>query len=232
MQGLTDLQKRFVLEYLKDLNGKQAAIRAGYAPKKADSYASQLLKIPKVQDAVRKQQEKYADRLEVTTEKVLREMASIGFANAGDFFEWGPSGVSLIPKENLTREQMAAVSEASQTVTESGGTIKLKLHDKIGALTKLGQHLGLFTEKHEHKHSGKVEISSDEERREKLELLVRFIETRTDDDDDAHQGTAHQRLGEGDGGRTRAIASTDGRLEEAALESPGGAAEGGLQISS
>lgn len=55
-QALAELrgkQRLFVLEYLKDLNGKQAAIRAGYSEKTAEVQASQTLRILKVARAVR-----------------------------------------------------------------------------------------------------------------------------------------------------------------------------------
>ena len=40
---MTEKQKRFVEEYLIDLNAKQAAIRAGYSVKNADKIGSELL---------------------------------------------------------------------------------------------------------------------------------------------------------------------------------------------
>ena len=42
---LNPKQKRFVSEYLIDLNAKQAAIRAGYSPKTAEVQASRLLSL-------------------------------------------------------------------------------------------------------------------------------------------------------------------------------------------
>ena len=45
---LTDRQRAFVLEYLRDLNGTQAAIRAGYAEDRAASTASRLLRKPEI----------------------------------------------------------------------------------------------------------------------------------------------------------------------------------------
>ena len=39
---LTPKQKRFVAEYLKDFNGTQAAIRAGFSPKRAAETAYDL----------------------------------------------------------------------------------------------------------------------------------------------------------------------------------------------
>ena len=41
-QKLTPKQTLFVAEYLVDHNGKQAAIRAGYAPRSAEMQASRL----------------------------------------------------------------------------------------------------------------------------------------------------------------------------------------------
>lgn len=45
---LTDQQRLFVREYMIDLNGTQAAIRAGYAEKTAASRASRLLRDSKI----------------------------------------------------------------------------------------------------------------------------------------------------------------------------------------
>ena len=45
---LKPVERRFVREYLMDLNGTQAAIRAGYKEKTAPSAASRLLRKPEV----------------------------------------------------------------------------------------------------------------------------------------------------------------------------------------
>ena len=49
---LTDKQKRFVEEYLVDLNATQAAIRAGYSEKTAEQQAYQLLQKTSVSEAI------------------------------------------------------------------------------------------------------------------------------------------------------------------------------------
>ena len=95
-------------------------------------------------------------RTGITADAVLKELANLTFANAGDYFEWRPDGVTLIDKENLTREQLAAVAEVSQTITKEGGTIRLKLHDKGGAIRDAMRHLGLLVHKHE--HSGQIDM--------------------------------------------------------------------------
>jgi phage terminase small subunit len=143
-QKLTPRQQRFVAEYLVDLNATQAAIRAGYSPKTARATASENLTKPDIADAIAIEMARRSERTEITIDRVLRELAAIGFANAGDFFEWGPDGIVVKPKESLTREQQGVVAEVAQTFTKDGGSIRVKLHDKSSALEKIGRHLGGF----------------------------------------------------------------------------------------
>jgi phage terminase small subunit len=141
---MNEKQKRFVAEYLIDLNATQAAIRAGYAKTTAYSQGQRLLKHVEVAADIQKSQNKRSERTEITADRVLKEIGGIAFANAGDFFDWGADGVTLRDKGKLTRAQQAVVAEASETRTEHGGTIRLKLHDKIAALDKLCRHLGIY----------------------------------------------------------------------------------------
>ena len=77
--GISPKQARFVREYLIDMNGKQAAIRAGYSPRSAEQQASRLLVNAKVAEAVRRGIEKHAKALDLKAEDVLRELADIGY---------------------------------------------------------------------------------------------------------------------------------------------------------
>jgi phage terminase small subunit len=56
---MTPKQKRFVEEYLTDLNATQATIRAGYKPKRAYSTGNENLKKPEIQAAIQQAQEDY-----------------------------------------------------------------------------------------------------------------------------------------------------------------------------
>ncbi len=69
-------QGLFVREYLKDLNGTQAAIRAGYSPNGADSHACYILAIPRVQAAIRELRDELLSRLEANAEDVLRTLVN------------------------------------------------------------------------------------------------------------------------------------------------------------
>ena len=61
--------------------------------------------------------------------------------------KWGKSGVTLLDSGDISDDDAAIVSEVSETVTANGGTLKLKTHDKVGALKLLGEHMGMFRQK-------------------------------------------------------------------------------------
>ena len=77
---LTDKQKRFVEEYLVDLNATQAAIRAGYSAKNADKIGHELLGKTRVSEAIHAAMDERSVRTGITQDRVLQELAAIGFS--------------------------------------------------------------------------------------------------------------------------------------------------------
>ena len=144
LKQLPKQRQRFVQEYLVDVNGTQAAIRAGYSEKTAKIQASQLLTYLNVSQAIEAGHQRLAELVKVRQYEVVREFKRIGFADMRDFSKWGPGGVKLTDSEKLTPEQTACVAEVSQTITENGGSIKFRLHSKVDALNSLAKHLGMF----------------------------------------------------------------------------------------
>lgn len=140
-------QKRFCQEYIIDLNATQAAIRAGYSKKTANPKGSQLLAKVSISDAIQKALEKRSIRTQITQDRVLEELARIGFSRVDDYVEWGGSKYKLKESQELTDDQKAAISEVSVHKSKEGGSIKFKLYDKKGALELLGRHLGMFNDK-------------------------------------------------------------------------------------
>lgn len=65
---LTDKQRRFVSEYLIDLNATQAAIRAGYSEKTAQQIGTENLSKPVIQAEIKKRQNQLRSKLEITQE--------------------------------------------------------------------------------------------------------------------------------------------------------------------
>ncbi len=141
---MTPKQRRFVEEYLMDLNATQAAIRAGYAAKWANTTGSRLLKRPEIRRAVGEAVRAQDDQLGASAERILKEYARIAFASVGEFLHWGPEVVTLKDKILLSQDQQAAVAEIVQSQTRTGKTVRLKLYDKQAALDRLVRYLGLF----------------------------------------------------------------------------------------
>ena len=161
LSGLTPKQQRFVDEYLIDLNATQAAIRAGYREKAAYATGAENLRKPLIAAALTEAMKAREARTEITQDRVLDELAKIGFADIRKAVKWGDgiavtnpesgeievsNGVSLIGSEEIDDATAASISEVSQTAQG----IKIKMHDKRAALVDIGRHLGMFKDKLEH----------------------------------------------------------------------------------
>ena len=144
---LTPKQKRFIDEYLVDLNATQAAIRAGYSKRTACFIGYENLTKPQIKEALGVAQENLSKRTEITQERVIAELATIAFSNIGDVVSWGPGGVSVKSADELSPEILASVADVSKSGGKEGGVVRVRLYDKLKALELLGKHLGLFVEK-------------------------------------------------------------------------------------
>lgn len=153
--ALNPKQARFVTEYLKDLNATQAAIRAGYSAKTANQIGSRLLANVQVAKAIEEAQANLAAKHGVTIDRIVAELALLGFSNMNDFIRIGSDGDPYTDFSALTREQAAAISEVTVEDFKDGRgedardvrKVRFKLVDKRAALVDLGKHLGMFTEK-------------------------------------------------------------------------------------
>lgn len=131
--GLTPKQQRFVDEYLIDLNATQAAIRAGYSEKTAKQMGSENLSKPDVAAAIAERQQVRAEAAELNEQWIIERL-----------------------RQNVERA-MQAEPVRDREGNETGeyvyaGNVANK------ALELIGKHRGMFVERSETKHSGKVEV--------------------------------------------------------------------------
>jgi phage terminase small subunit len=160
--ALTPKQERFVAEYLVDLNATQAAVRAGYSAKTAEQQGYQLLQKTSVAEAIAAAQSKHLETVDVSAQRILRELAALGFSDIrGVFDEHGnlkpihelPDSVApVIASVEVTKERTRKDGE----VTTEEFVTKVKAWDKVRALEMLAKHVGLL--KDQVQHSGKLEI--------------------------------------------------------------------------
>lgn len=143
MPRLTPKQARFVEEYLKDLNATQAAIRAGYSPRRADALGYENLRKPEIKDAIEVAQRERSARTGVTADRVVQEIARVAFSSLSDVMDWTPSGVQVKPSDKMAPDAAAAIAE----IAETHAGVKVKLHSKVAALEQLAKHVGLYNER-------------------------------------------------------------------------------------
>lgn len=77
MAKLTKKQQRFADEYLIDLDGTKAAIRAGYSPKTAGVIASQNLKKVNVAEYIDEKMAEKDEKLIASQDEVLRYLTAV-----------------------------------------------------------------------------------------------------------------------------------------------------------
>jgi phage terminase small subunit len=144
------MQKRFVDEYLIDLNATAAAQRAGYSD---PNWGRALLTKPNVADKIAERQRDRQIRTEVTQDRVVLELARLGFSDVRKLFD---ADGNLLPMNAWPEDTAPAVSSVKVrqewTTDEDGNKVKetvkeVRLWDKNSALEKIGKHLGLFVER-------------------------------------------------------------------------------------
>ena len=153
-------ERRFVEEYLIDLDPKRAALTAGYSRSMAASKAYQWVSNgneikPHVHAAIQKEQDARSKRTGVTIDRVLTELAAIGFADMGTYLDLAGGIVEQRNWANLPEGATKVIQEITQEEHTGGrghdtGEVrrtKFKLYSKLDALEKIARHLGMFTEK-------------------------------------------------------------------------------------
>lgn len=149
INNLTDKQVLFCKEFIIDMNGKQAAIRAGYTPNSAEQHASRLLSNGKVQSYIAILKDKRSERTQITADMVLTELAKIGFSDLSQFVD---ENYQLKPLSEIEGKSAAIASlSVNESYTEYGThkTVNFKLHDKLSALEKIAKHIGFFEKDNE-----------------------------------------------------------------------------------
>jgi phage terminase small subunit len=136
---LTDKQQQFVLEYLKDLNATQAAIRAGYSEKTARSIAAENLSKPYIAEAIQEEMRKRSERVKITADDVLRDIVEI--------------------KDRCMRKEPVMEYDKETGEYYHNGEWQFDASNALKATQQLGKHLKLFTDVIEEKSEQDLNIN-------------------------------------------------------------------------
>lgn len=131
MDKLTDKQRRFVSEYLIDLNATQAAIRAGYSAKTAGRIGGENVQKPEIQKAISEAILKRQERTELTAEEVIADLREVRDICMG---------------RKSTKVIEVAKFEGN-IYTQRVETLMIDPAGANKALELLGKHIGMFNDK-------------------------------------------------------------------------------------
>lgn len=144
---MTQKQKRFIEEYLIDLNATQAAIRAGYSPDTAKEIGCENLTKPNIRARIDQAMAERSKRTGINQDRILEELAKIALLNPEKVVDLNHATI----REDATAEDLAAIAsvKVKRFPTKDGEGIEreIKFHDKNKALEMAGRHLGMFRDK-------------------------------------------------------------------------------------
>jgi phage terminase small subunit len=155
--------ERFAQEIAAGKSAAQAYLAAGYKADRRTAWQARhrpdiSRRVEELIETEREQQKqalaKAAAKYEVTAERVIGELAKVGFANIFDLVEIDADGQPRVNLVAISRDEAAALQEVIVEQVRAGrigkaqrGTrVRIKLADKRAALVDLGKHLGLFVE--------------------------------------------------------------------------------------
>lgn len=149
LEGTTEQQKLFAYAYFNNGgNATAAAIEAGYSAKTATPTASRLLTYVNVQALLKTLQDELKERAIVTREDIAAELYKIGFSDIRTLFD---ENSRLVDIKDIPDNMAAALSSVEVDQLwgtspdgriEIGDTKKVKLWDKIKALSALTELYG------------------------------------------------------------------------------------------
>lgn len=143
--ALTARERRFVEEYLVDLNARQAMRRAGYAP---STNQTEVMNRPPVAAAIEEGIAARRRRTLLTADRVLQEYARIAFADIRRIADFGSGHLKVRDHGEMSDDDAAAIAQV--TPAPGGKGVRVKLYDKKAALDAIARHLGLFARPNAH----------------------------------------------------------------------------------
>ncbi|WP_245662863.1 terminase small subunit [Endozoicomonas arenosclerae] len=118
---MNDKQRRFVDEYLTDLNATRAAIAAGYSEKTARSQGSRLLTNADISQAIQEQQETLSTELQITAQtkrKLLWDIATFCSQTVA-----GPDGEQRMRDPRSATSAIAELNKMDGAYSKTGNDI-------------------------------------------------------------------------------------------------------------
>jgi phage terminase small subunit len=185
----TPMQRLFIEAYLASKNITKAAIAAGCKERSAHAVGWKWLNKANIRAEIEARLVSTFDRYAITSDRIIRELALIGFANIGDFVVVQADGSLVVDFCRATREQMASLKsiEIDERTIDGAAPgvrrIKISMSDKRQALMDLAkiarmlpadrlEHSGSIDHQVKQEHTIDIEAMAPEEREQLRETLL------------------------------------------------------------
>lgn len=140
----TPQQRKFVAEYLKDLNRKQAAIRAGYSEKNAHVIATRLMKETHIKAEVDAELAKRQKSTADIQAMIIDRLTKIVAADPTDLYQWKKGKLTITDSDEIDDALIPLIEGAEEAVTRSGERLlKVKTKDQTRAADLLSKLIGM-----------------------------------------------------------------------------------------
>ena len=141
---LTPKQQRFCDEYLIDMNGTQAAIRAGYSKKTAYAIADENLKKPYIREYIDERMKEKEEKLVAKQDEVMQYLTAVMRREYSEHVvvTLARETSTYVPDKNGTMRKQTIKEEVPEVVQ-----IPAKLSDSNKAAELLGRAYGIYSDK-------------------------------------------------------------------------------------
>jgi phage terminase small subunit len=173
---LTPKQERFCQEYVVDLNGAAAARRAGYSARVADREGHRLLRKAEIAQRISELQAAKRQRLELTADAVVLEVARLAFYDPADFFDAHGRLLPLTKMPAHARRAIAGIEVLKKNVTAGDGKTddvhKIRLAPKGPVLELAAKLLGMVVDRKEQGKPGDFARWTDDQLQARMDELA------------------------------------------------------------
>lgn len=138
-----DKRETFCIEYLKDKNATQAAIRAGYSPNSANEQGARLLANASVKARL-------AELVPADNEKRMKDgndlkemLIDAATLDLTELIQMGRRGVDIKEFEQIPKNQRRLITEITNVSGKSGWRVNFKVYSKEKAVELLAKVFGI-----------------------------------------------------------------------------------------
>jgi len=143
-------RERFAQLLAKGVVGRDAYTMAGFRPN-SGNYV-RMKRMPEVEARVAEITGLAAESVGITIADVFAELGKIAFSDMRDMFTSTGQVKRIEDLDDDTASALSSIEVVTKRVAGGGPdevehVAKFKMHDKLGALEKIGKHLGMFVDK-------------------------------------------------------------------------------------